>query len=83
MAQFDQVEAAHRYGSSIITGNIVLLVATTLSVALRLVAKMTTKAKFGLDDVFLVVGQLFWYANAGLGIYCKITTIIRRMRLYN
>ncbi|KAJ4289020.1 hypothetical protein N0V90_011362 [Kalmusia sp. IMI 367209] len=72
---FDQIASAHRYGDAIILSNIVLLVLTTVALAVRLMAKLNTKARFGLDDAFIIIAQTLWYATAGVTLRVVTTAV--------
>lgn len=61
---FDQIAAGHRFGDAIIVSHITLLVLTTLTLVARFMAKMNTKARWGLDDVFILLAQALFYACA-------------------
>jgi len=65
----DQVATAQKWGPIILRAYITLVVLSTASVVIRIVAKLKTKAKLGLDDVFIIAGLVLWYAEAGVDLY--------------
>jgi hypothetical protein len=66
---FDQIASIRYYGPKIVAGNIVLTVLTTGSLALRILAKATTKARYGVEDYFIIIAHALWYVQAGIQIY--------------
>lgn len=65
---YDQIEAGHKYADAIIISHIVLLVLTTLALAVRFAAKLNTKARLGLDDACIIIAQVLFYACAGVNM---------------
>ncbi|KAF1961726.1 hypothetical protein CC80DRAFT_531558 [Byssothecium circinans] len=62
---FDQTASAVKFGDPLLRSNVILIVLTTFFLVMRLSAKSSTKARFGLDDACIVLAQLFFYTTAG------------------
>jgi hypothetical protein len=65
----DQVASIQKWEPLNLRAITVLLVLSTASVAIRIIAKLNTKARFGLDDVFIVAALLFTYVESALSLY--------------
>jgi hypothetical protein len=65
----DQVASIHKWEPLNLRAITVLLTLSTASVAIRIIAKLNTKARFGLDDAFIVAGLLFSYVESALSLY--------------
>ncbi|KAF2748446.1 hypothetical protein M011DRAFT_476458 [Sporormia fimetaria CBS 119925] len=66
---FDQVAAIHYWEPIIFRTTIIFVVLSTVSVAIRIIAKLQTKSPFGLDDAFIITAQLFNYVESGIYIH--------------
>jgi hypothetical protein len=65
----DHLASMRRYHPQIIRANIVFSALSTVFSILRIWSKLSTKAKLGVDDAFIVVAQFLWYGQAGFQIY--------------
>jgi len=61
----DHLASMRYYHPQIIRANIIFSVLGTIFTGLRIWSKLSTKAKLGVDDIFIVMAQLLWYGQAG------------------
>jgi len=50
---------------------LLFIVADTVAVVLRAIAKWKTKRSVGSDDIWMLIALAFFYVWAGLIIYCE------------
>jgi hypothetical protein len=65
----DQLASFRHYGHSIFVSDIVLIIITGIALVARLYAKYTTKARFGWDDLMIVIAHIFFYATVSVTMY--------------
>ena len=61
----------HHSGKQLLYTSIAFMIATTIAVALRIIAKFKTKAGFAIDDLWIVLALIDFAAYNGVVIASK------------